>query len=133
MSKSKWWRLPPSSAMTAGEYEANIRGMNILFGAVLGFVLAGTTGLPPLDFALVLLLSATTVVLILYLSQSPYKLFYLALAAFMIAGLPHFIELVLELPPIPQLQPTLAIWALMVIGVEIMPRERAQTSEETTE
>ncbi|XUU59437.1 hypothetical protein ACRAQ6_07540 [Erythrobacter sp. HA6-11] len=133
MSKSKWWRLPPSSEMTTGEYEANIRGMNILFGAVLGFVLAGTTGLPPLDFAVVLLLSATNVVLILYLSQSPYKLFYLAMAALMIAVLPFFIENVLEMPPIPQLQPTLAVWTLMVIGVEIMPRERAPTSEENTE
>ena len=126
----KWWRMPPSLAMTEGEYEANVRGMNIVFGAVLGFVLADTSQLPPFDFALVLLLSASVVVTILYLAQSDYKLFYGITAAVAIGWLPFLLDDPLGIPPIPQLQPTLAVWALMVVFVELMPREKSEDSRE---
>ena len=130
MFKGKWWRLPRSMAMTDAEYDANIRGLNILFGAVLGFVLAGTTNLPPLDFAFVLLLSATSVGFILYLSQSDYKLFYGLLTAIIILAIPDIIVDVMKFPAIPQLQPTLAVWAIMVAVVEMMPRNRASNPSE---
>ncbi len=126
---SKWWRMPPTLAITQREYEANVRGMNIVFGAVLGFVLAGASGLPEMDFAIVLLLSASTVVTILYLSMSDYKLFYGVTAVAAIAALPYALTEVFKVPPIQQLQPTLAVWALMVSIVELLPHEQPETEE----
>ena len=128
--KSKWWRMPPSLRITDGEYEANVRGMNIVFGAVLGFVLADASELPPLDFAIVLMLSASVVVTILYLSHSEYKLFYVATAGIAIAVLPHVLNEQFGIVRIPQLQPTLAVWALMVLIVELLPREPAENPKE---
>lgn len=133
MKKAKWWRLPPSFGISKGEYEANLQGMNILFGAVLGFVLAGTNEVAPLDFVLILLLSATTVVLILYLAHSDYKLFYLVMTGGAIFALPAVLTDILEVPEIPQLQPTLGVWALMVLIVELMPRERGTQAKENSQ
>ena len=59
---ANWYRLPSSSRMTEGEYQANIQGINIVFGAVLGFVLAEAGNLPPADFAIVLFVSASAVI-----------------------------------------------------------------------
>ena len=120
---SKWYSIPPTWRMTQREYEANIRGMNIVFGAVLGFVLAGTTGLPIADFCAVLLISASVVITILYLGSSPYKLFYGITAVLAVAILPTVLEDPLGIPPISQLQPTLAVWTFMVLMVEIIPRD----------
>lgn len=117
-----WYKMPPSWSMTESEYDANIRGMNIVFGAVLGFVLAGTEGLPADDFAIVLLLSASVVITILYLAHSPYRLFYGMTAALVIYLLPMIQEEILGINRIPKLQPTLAVWALMVVIVELIPR-----------
>ena len=49
---AKWYHFPTTSRLSDGEYEANIQGINIVFGAVLGFVLADASGLPPGDFPL---------------------------------------------------------------------------------
>ena len=130
MSRTKWWRMPPTFRITDGEYDANVRGMNILFGAVLGFVLADASDLAAFDFGLVLLRSASVVVMILYLAQSEYKLFYLISTAAAIAALPFVQTDVLGVDAIPQLQPTLAVWAMMVVVVEMMPRQRATKPEE---
>lgn len=130
IKNSRWWRIPPSYSMTEREYEANIRGMNIVFGAVLGFVLAGAGDLPPQDFAIVLLFSASTVVTILYLAMSDYKLFYALTAAAAIVALPFVLDELFKVPDIPQLQPTLAVWALMVVIVELMPREQPDNPKE---
>lgn len=128
-----WYKIPPTFRITQREYEANIRGMNIVFGAVLGFVLAGTTGLPMIDFCVVLLISASVVISILYLGSSPYKLFYGITAIAAVAVLPIVLEDPLGITPIPQLQPTLAVWTFMVLMVEIIPRETdaLETSENT--
>ena len=121
---AKWYHFPTTSRLSDGEYEANIQGINIVFGAVLGFVLADVSGLPPGDFAVLLFLSASAVVSILYLAHSEYKLAYGALAAFVIFMIPRIMDDPLDLPPIPQLQPTLAVWALMIVLVELIPRGR---------
>ena len=122
---AKWYAIPKTMAMTEREYDANIRGMNLVFGAVLGFVLADAGGLPAYDFGIVLLLSASVVVTILYMAHSEYKLFYAGTAIVGIAILPRILADPLGIPPIPQLQPTLAVWTAMVLLVEIMPREKA--------
>ena len=113
------------------EYRANIEGINIVFGAVLGFVLVGAEGLPVFDFIWLLVMSASIVVLILYLGSSDYKLFYFVLTAVTIAALPFIAEDLFSLTHVPKLQPTLAIWALMVAAVELIPR--VPTTDESTQ
>ncbi|WP_299191630.1 hypothetical protein [uncultured Erythrobacter sp.] len=121
--------------MTQREYRANIEGINIVFGAVLGFVLVGAEGLPVFDFVLMLVMSASIVVLILYLGSSEYKLFYAVLTAATIIALPFIAEDLFSLTRVPKLQPTLAIWALMVAGVELIPRTQSEpdSTQENTE
>ena len=131
---AKWHHFPRGWSMTEREYRANIEGINIVFGAVLGFVLVGAEGLPVLDFVALLMLSAAVVVMILYLGSSEYKLYYAVLTAISIAALPFVSEDLFSLAKVPKLQPTLAIWALMVLGVELMPRtsEDKNTNEQST-
>ena len=119
---AKWYGVPKSALMSEGEYDANIQGINIVFGAVLGFVLADANQLPAFDFALVLFVSASVVVSILYMANSEYKLFYAALTAFVIFMLPTILEDHLDIPQISQLQPTLAVWAVMILMVALLPR-----------
>ncbi len=132
---SNWYKIPKSTRMTQREYRANIEGINIVFGAVLGFVLVGAEGLPVFDFVLMLVMSASIVVLILYLGSSEYKLFYAVLTAATIIALPFIAEDLFSLTRVPKLQPTLAIWALMVAGVELIPRTQSEpdSTQENTE
>ncbi|MGB3472859.1 MAG: hypothetical protein WBA51_18735 [Erythrobacter sp.] len=126
---TNWYKMPPSYTISEKEYRANIDGMNIVFGAVLGFVLVGAEGLPVKDFALTLILSVAIVVMILYLGSSEYKLFHGLIAAISIYFLPDIAGGVLKLAHVPKLQPTLAIWATMVVVVELMPRTKTQTKQ----
>ena len=119
---SNWYKIPRDWTVTEREYRANIDGINIVFGAVLGFVLVGAEGLPVWDFAFLLVMSAAIVVMILYLGSSEYKLFYIVMTALSIVALPYAAEELFSLTRVPKLQPTLAIWALMVLAVECMPR-----------
>jgi hypothetical protein len=112
--------------MTHGEYRANLNGLGIFFGAVLGFVMAGTETLEPIDFALTLFLAATVVITILYVSSSPRRIAYALVSAILIAGLPRILgELLSEGAQIPRnLQPTLAVWLGITLIVEFLPREK---------
>ena len=120
---AEWYRLPSTIRITEREYRANINGMNIVFGAVLGFVLAGAEGLPPIDFMIVLLISASAVILILYLGSTDYILFYGACTALIIFALPMILSDQFAINPIPYLQPTLIVWAIMVTLLELCPRQ----------
>ncbi|MBH5323085.1 hypothetical protein [Aurantiacibacter sediminis] len=120
-STPKWYHIPITLAVTEAEYHANIRGLNVVFGAVLGFVLADSRSLENYDFALLLLMSATLVVIILYLGSSVYKLFYGLMAIGLVAALPELLEMAQIAVP-PKLQPTLAVWTAMVIVLELLPR-----------
>ncbi|MBB3033337.1 hypothetical protein [Alteriqipengyuania lutimaris] len=121
---ANWYKIPLTMRTTEREYRANVNGINIVFGAVLGFVLAGAEGLPAYDFAVLLFMSAAIVVTIMYLGQTEYKLFYGVTAAALIALFPIAIDGVIDLTSVPKLQPTLAVWAGMIILVELMPRVR---------
>lgn len=122
----KWYHIPRGWTVTEREYRANFEGINIVFGAVLGFVLVGAEGMPVFDFVALLMLSASVVVMILYLGSSEYKLYYGVLTALAIAALPFVSEDLFNLAKVPKLQPTLAIWALMVLCVELMPRKKPE-------
>ena len=125
---ANWYKIPPSRHISEREYRANISGMNIVFGAVLGFVLAGAEGLAPIDFMIVLFVSALAAILILYLGSTEYILFYGAGVTLLIFFIPSILTDQLKQNPIPYLQPTLAVWAAMVALVELLPRERQNTA-----
>lgn len=111
--------------MTHGEYRANINGLNIFFGAVLGVVLAGTETLGQKDFAMTLFVSATLVISILYVTSSPHRLGYALLAGVFVAGLPQLLHILTDGAPMPpHLQPTMAVWLGITLLAEFLPRER---------
>ena len=109
---------------TEGEYAANQAGMNTFFGAVLGFVMAGSERLDSLEFGLLLMFVAGIVISILYVSGSPHKLAYALLTLAMIAILPRTMDPIFDegehLPD--KLQATLLVWTLLAIAVEFLPR-----------
>ena len=126
---AKWYKLPSTFRITQREYQANINGMNIVFGAVLGFVLAGAEGLPPTDFMFVLFVSALAVIMILYLGSTDYILFYGLCAGALIFALPLILADQLKINPIPYLQPTLIAWAIMVAVLELSPRHKTTETQ----
>jgi len=126
---AKWYKVPTTFRITEREYRANIEGMNIVFGAVLGFVLAGAEGLPPVDFMIVLFVSAMTVILILYLASTEYLLFYGVSTALIIFALPILLRDQVAIKPIPYLQPTLIVWAIMVTILELSPRQKTTKTQ----
>jgi hypothetical protein len=120
---AKWYKIPTSSRMTHGEYRANVNGMNIVFGAVLGFVLADTAAMPLYEFGVLLFLSSGAAIGVLYLESSDYKLFYAALNAMAIWLLPQVLD-ILEAPDsLYRLPVVFAIWAIMVLVIELVPRD----------
>ena len=129
---AKWYAIPTTSRMTRSEYRANITGLNVVFGAVLGFVLAGAENLSNTDFVYLLLLSSAAVVTILYLGSSDYKLFYGTMAVIIAATLPWLLEKA-GVPNLPKLQPTLATWIAMVIFLELLPQEKPGESDKSTD
>lgn len=116
--------------MTAGEYRANINGLNTFFGAVLGFVISSVDFLDPWRFAYLLLILGGVVISILYIHGSPHRLSYAIMTLVFVAVLPRITGPALpngaEFPG--KIQATLAVWTLMTIFVEFMPREREENS-----
>ena len=109
---------------TESEIRANHAGMNTFFGAVLGFVMAGTEKLDAVEFASVLFLVSGVVISVLYVSASPYKFSYAVVTLLFIAMLPGVADWVLDkgehLPD--KLRPTLLVWTLLSILVEFFQR-----------
>ena len=117
-------KLPSALTTTESEYQAHLAAMNTFFGAVLGFVMAGTERLDQFEFAIVLIFVSGIVISILYVSASPYKLLYAVLTVAMVALLPLAIAPILDpgeqLPD--KLQATLYVWTFISITVEFLPR-----------
>ena len=111
--------------MTEREYRANLTGINIFFGAVLGFVLAGIEKLSSLQFGLVLVLLAGNVISILFISESRHRVVYSAYAIALSFITPGVIDLVLRTTDaIPsKVIPTLVAWTLMTMLVEFWSRD----------
>jgi uncharacterized membrane protein YgdD (TMEM256/DUF423 family) len=110
---------------TALEARANISGLNIVFGAVLGFVLASTESMGTRDYSITLFYSATVAILILYISHSKRRLIYTMVSIAFVAGLPIFLgdQFGSNSSTIPEkLQPTFAVWLVMTIMMEFWPR-----------
>lgn len=111
--------------MTDREYRANLAGINIFFGAVLGFVLAGIEKLNSFQFGLVLVLLAGNVISILFISESRHRVAYSAYAIVLSFITPSVIDLVLRTTAaIPsKVVPTLVAWTLMTMLVEFWSRD----------
>jgi hypothetical protein len=126
-------RLAAKMRMTEREYRANIDGLNIFFGAVLGFVLAGSETLDNLGFGVMLAGTSGVVISILYITASEQRLAYSALSLVMIALMgPVYEDMFSTAGSIPEkLQPCLLVWALMTILVEFLPREKAEADKVT--
>lgn len=110
--------------MDEREYQANVYGLQIVFGAVLGFVLAGAENFEPFDFAALLLVTIGAVVSILYISASQRRLAYAALATGYALALPWIVQRITEVHAPEKLAPTLLIWTLFQAGVEFAPRRK---------
>lgn len=117
--------------MTDGEYQANLNGLNMFFGAVLGFVLAGTEKLTVFQFSVLLTSLAGVVVTVLYISSSKHRLAYAALALFYAATMPEAMDFMLHTQgAVPdKIRPTLLVWIGMTIGVEFWSRERTAPAD----
>jgi hypothetical protein len=117
-------RTPSFLVPTESEYAAHQAAMNTFFGAVLGFVMAGSERLDSFEFAVLLMFVAAIVISILYVSASPHKWMYAVLTLGMIAILPRTFAPILDkgehLPD--KLQATLLVWTLISIAVEFLPR-----------
>jgi cell division protein FtsW (lipid II flippase) len=132
-------RLIKPFRITVRESRANIDGLNIVFGAVLGFVLASTETMGTRDFAMTLFYSATLAIIILYVSHSKHRLIYALIAIGVVAALPfllveNFVSSASRVPE--KLQPTFAVWLVMTLMMEFWPREQdavAKTGEEEAE
>ncbi|MGY1426149.1 hypothetical protein [Lysobacter sp. A289] len=114
--------------LSIGEYKANLNGLNMFFGAVLGFVLSGTENLDSWQFGQILMLLAGAVVFILYISSSKHRVVYSICALAMSLAFPELVEFALQsegLVP-DKIRPTLLVWTVMTIIVEFWGRERSQ-------
>lgn len=118
--------------MSQREYRANINGINILFGAAIGFVLVGSETLDPLRFGFMLALVAGVVVSILYITASRHRLLYLVMSLVTSAILPTALGFTFGDPAMvpDKLQPTLIVWALMTAFIEFMPRAKASRDDD---
>lgn len=119
--------------ITQREYRANIDGLNIFFGAVLGFVLAGSETLDNFWFGMLLAMTSGIVVSILYITASEKRLQYSALSLVLIGTMNTVLEDILPgANSVPEkLQPCLLVWALMTMSVEFLPREKADADKVT--
>lgn len=112
--------------LSTSEYQANLNGLNMFFGAVLGLVLAGTEELGDLQFGVVLLGLSSVVITILYISSSVRRLSYSVLALLYAVSFPEVMAFILRTPHVVpgKIRPTLVVWVLLTIVVEFWARER---------
>ena len=114
--------------MSSGEYQANLNGMNMFFGAVLGFVLSGTEKLNAWQFGVLLTSLAGVVITVLYISSSKHRLAYSLLALLYAATFPEIMGLLLRSPELipDKIRPTLLVWIGMTVLVEFWSREKTE-------
>ena len=123
---SKLAKLVNYGKISNREYQAYLNGLNIVFGAVLGFVLAGTENLSSLEFGVLLMILAGAVVSILYISSSHHRIAYSIIALLIAYFFPELVEYALEAPDAisEKTRPTLVVWTLISIFVEFWPRNK---------
>ncbi|MEL6875896.1 MAG: hypothetical protein AAGM33_10510 [Pseudomonadota bacterium] len=104
---------------TRKEYEASINALNIFFGAVIGISLGSIGDIPTMDYVLLLVVTATAVTSILFVTYSErqyWSILLVGLVLFALWSMSNGDDRVIDLPP--KLLPTLAVWAVMAISTE---------------
>ncbi|SIO03807.1 hypothetical protein SAMN02745824_2721 [Parasphingorhabdus marina DSM 22363] len=117
---------------TRKEYEASINALNIFFGAVIGISLGGIGDIPTLDYVLLLVVTATAVTSILFVTYSErqyWSILLVGLVLFAMWSMNNGDDRVMELPP--KLLPTLAVWAAMAISTEFSSITGEKKSDES--
>lgn len=110
-------------AFRAEEYRATMDSLNLFFGAIVGVVFAGLEGLPPRDFASLLVATSVVVSLILLAVHSRRRLVSLANLLLSLAGYWYlFYQDAVVGPLSPNLFITLATWAALAVIYEFSPR-----------
>lgn len=116
--------------MTGDEYQANLNGLNMFFGAVLGLALTGTEKLGNWQFGVVLAMLAGIVVSILFISSSRHRVVYAIYTVVLVLSFPGMADLMLKghdvIPG--KVQPTLIVWTAMTILVEFWGREKGDAA-----
>lgn len=112
--------------MSTGEYQANLNGLNMFFGAVLGLVLTGTEKLDAWQFGVLLFCLAGNVITILFISSSRNRVSYAVFALVNALLFPYVMGLLLRAPDLvpDKIQPTLLVWTVMTIVVEFWARQK---------
>ena len=118
--------------MSHKEYEANMAGINIVFGAMVGVVMGNVNEMEPLDYSIFLALVASFVINLLYISASKHRITYACMGAALLAIawlLAADIETKFNIDPDlfeKRLLPVATVWFLMVSGIEFLPRGKPE-------
>lgn len=122
--------------MTHEEYKANISGLNIFFGAIIGVVMADIETSSTLEYSLILVMLASFIVMLLYISASKHRLFYAAFSAgvLLFAWFEVYLGNGFQNIDLTWLQhkllPTLSVWFAMIISIEFVPRSAPNDSND---
>ena len=118
--------------MSHKEYEANMAGINIVFGAMVGVVMGNVNEMGAFDYSILLALVASFVITLLYISASKHRIFYAGTAAALLVSSwfsAAEIEALLNIDPDlfeQRLLPVATVWFLMVSGIEFSPRGKPE-------
>jgi hypothetical protein len=114
--------------LSTGEYKANLNGINIFFGTVLGLVLTGAERLASWQFGVLLMMLSCVVITILYISSSTRRITYSVLALGYAIAFPEVLDAIFGgqgmVPD--KIRPTLIVWTLMTVLVEFWAREKTR-------
>lgn len=116
---------------TRKEYEASINALNIFFGAVIGISLGGIGDIPTMDYVLLLVITATAVTAILFVTYSERQYWSILLTGLVLLAMwsmNNGDDRVVELPP--KLLPTLAVWAAMAVSTEFSGKFKDRDKDE---
>ncbi len=109
---------------TEREYRASLNALNIFFGAVIGVSLGGIEEMTRSDYILLLFLTSTIVIAILFVSYTHRPIWNTIMLAMVLCGFWYGAEYTdfidIEIPD--KLMPTLWVWAGMAVATEFTER-----------
>lgn len=118
---------------TRAEKRANIAGLNLFFGALLGANLGTATDLPPREYLSLILQLVAAVVAVQIVSASTRRAYMVSTIAVVGAVLafsyfdPRFQPDGMSARQYGNVLLTLGIWLVMVVGIEVTPLTKTQS------
>ena len=117
--------------MSSAEYQQAVNVLNMIFGAVLGFVLAGTEQFSASQFVMILIGVTLMVFLIQSIHSDTYRIWFAVLAVLADIVFPNIMKVCLgddaTLPD--KIMPTLYVWTAFVILIEFSPRHGSRPQQ----